>query len=303
MTIHLFILQSLVSAALYTTVKKGGAKEHQRISFSDLRAQVSFLSQLFRGEFIFPTEGLDYNLSKTLALLETDNVITVTRKPSSPESPNGEGEVEWVELSDTEREQGRENFDFYCFLIWPFIEAAWLGAISLIMLTPPSPTCSSAWLPLKNVQDRAQVLGKTLYHQGDLSYFEAVNKETLKNTYQRFEEEGRVLVAKSKDKNTPTTVRLADEWLPQRGSDGMVKAEGPLWVFAERISVSRREGKNRRDGATVQTRVLTLADKVGAELWEQGASAGSGDREAERAATKAKNRRGKTKLAFPTSRL
>jgi hypothetical protein len=45
-------------------------------------------------------------------------------------------------------------------------------------------------------------------------------------------------------------------------------AEGPLWRFAERISSSRREGKNRRDGATVQTRVLALVDFVGASLWE-----------------------------------
>jgi hypothetical protein len=42
-----------------------------------------------------------------------------------------------------------------------------------------------------------------------------------------------------------------------------------LWRFAERISASRREGKNRRDGATVQTRVLALADLVGEKLWDE----------------------------------
>jgi hypothetical protein len=301
MTIHLFILQSLVSTALYTSVKQGGSPSQQRISFASLRDQVSFLSQLFRGEFIFPTEGLDFNLSKTLALLETDNVVKVTRDPNNSEI------IEWVELSDQEREQGRENFDFYCFLIWPFIEAAWLGAISLLMLTPPvGVEAKESWLPLKNVQDVAQVLGKTLYHQGDLSYFEAVNKETLKNTYQRFEEEGMILVAKSKDRNTPATIRLADEWVPSRDAKGSVKAEGPLWTFAERISISRREGKNRRDGATVQTRVLSLADRVGTELWEERNTTGTKaarDKDAENAAAKAKKRRGKTKLAVAASRL
>ncbi|KAJ4301676.1 hypothetical protein N0V90_003769 [Kalmusia sp. IMI 367209] len=298
MTIHLFILHSLVSAALYTSVKQGGPPSQQRISFPALRDQVYFLSQLFRGEFIFPTEGLDHNLSKTLASLEADNVITVTRDASSPDK------IEYVELSTAERELGRENFDFYCFLIWPFIEAAWLGAISLLMLTPPSTHApASSWLPTKNVQDRAQLFGKTLYHQGDLSYFEAVNKETLKNTFQRFEEEGMILVAKSKEKNTPSTIRLADEWMPRRGEDGKMRAEGPLWVFAERISSSRREGKNRRDGATVQNRVLSLADRVGAELWEEGIE-GSRDKEAENAvAAKAKGRKGRTKLAVPLARL
>ncbi|CAN9223441.1 unnamed protein product [Alternaria alternata] len=216
MTIHLFILQSLVSAALYTHVKQGGGPEYQRMSYGDLRAQVHFLSQLFRGEFIFPTEGLDINLAKTLDGLEKDD-------------PDDVGTAR---------------------------------------LTLHTPTPKSSWLDLKKVQDRAQVLGKTLYHQGDLSYFEAVNKETLKNAYARFQEEGMILVTKPKGK-TPATIKLAEEWTPQRGSDGGIIADGPLWRFAERISASRREGKNRRDGATVQTRVLALADLVGEKLWDE----------------------------------
>jgi hypothetical protein len=273
MTIHLFILQSLVSAALYTKVKLGGGPEYQRISYADLHAQVYFLSQLFRGEFIFPTEGLDYNLRKTLAGLEADNVVTITRSPTT--DSNGAETIEWIELSNAERETGRENFDFYLFLIFPFIEAAWLGAMSLMMLTPPaSHTSNDAWLQLKAAQDRAQLFGKTLYHQGDLSYFEAVNKETLKNAYTRFEEEGMIIVTKPKDKS-PATIRLAVDWVPVRGAKGIV-AEGPLWRFAERISSSRREGKNRRDGATVQHRVLHLADVVGKVLWDEAVLEGRG---------------------------
>ena len=172
MTIHLFIEQSLVSAALYTHVKRGGGPEYQRMSYGDLRAQVSFLSQLFRGEFIFPTEGLDTNLAKTLAGLEKDGVIEITRLTTEA----GDEVIDYVQLSPTERAQGRENYDFYCFLIWPFIEASWLGAISLMMLTPPlsqatttenptatapSPPPPPSWLDAKKVQDRAQLLGKT----------------------------------------------------------------------------------------------------------------------------------------------
>ncbi len=47
-----------------------------------------------------------------------------------------------------------------------------------------------------------------------------------------------------------------------------MKAEGKLWEFCEKISQGRREGKNRRDGATVRTRVLGLADVVGRALWD-----------------------------------
>ena len=46
MTIHLFISEALVSAAMYTRVKQGGGPENQRMSFETLYDQVSFLSQV-----------------------------------------------------------------------------------------------------------------------------------------------------------------------------------------------------------------------------------------------------------------
>ncbi|KAI9821796.1 MAG: hypothetical protein M1827_002377 [Pycnora praestabilis] len=266
MTIHLFISEALVSAGMYIRVKQGGGPDNQRIAYSALADQVAFLSQLFRGEFIFPTEGFAVNLERTLQGLEADDIVKVTR--NTARSP-GRGEIKSVELSDAERCCGRENYDFYCFLIWPFIEASWLGAVSLMGLTPPNGTKGETWLNVKQTQDRAQLLGKTLYHQGDLSYFEAVNKETLKNAYQRFEEEGIILIIKSKDSRVPSKLRLAPEWQPSRHSlTGTIAAEGRLWDFTERIAQSRREGKNRRDGATVSTRVLALADRIGQALYQ-----------------------------------
>jgi hypothetical protein len=117
------------------------------------------------------------------------------------------------------------------------------------------------------ITDKNQ-LGKTLYHQGDLSYFEAVNKETLKNAYQRFEEEGIMLVTKSRGSKAPPKFRLAPDWVPRRYPEsGKIKAEGRLWDFIEMIAQSRREGKNRRDGATVSTRVLRLTEQLGENLF------------------------------------
>ncbi|KAB8069262.1 acyltransferase [Aspergillus leporis] len=265
MTIHLFITEALVSAAMYTKVKRGGGPSHQRISYTDLLSQVSFLSQLFRGEFIFPPEGLTTNLENTLQGLEKDDVITVSRDPS--------GTPTSIELSYAERRCGRENYDFYCFLIWPFIEASWLGSVSLLGLAPPINEQKDIWIDLKKAQDSAQMLGKTLYHQGDLSYFEAVNKETLKNSYQRFAEEGIILVRKGKESRAAPVMKLAPEWTPERDpSSGKLVARGRLWDFTELIAQSRREGKNRRDGATVSSRVLAMTDLVGRKLFEGAAS-------------------------------
>lgn len=120
------------------------------------------------------------------------------------------------------------------------------------------------------MQSYAQLLGKTLYHQGDLSYFEAVNKESLQKGYTRVEEEGVMIVARSKDSKVPARARLGESWSPARNAQGGLVLEGSkLWELCERISLSRREGKNRRDGATVKNRVLGLVELVGAQLWEK----------------------------------
>ncbi|KAK3074359.1 hypothetical protein LTR53_003288 [Teratosphaeriaceae sp. CCFEE 6253] len=268
MTIHLFVSQALVCAAVYTKVKLGGGPESQRISYGELKDYVHFLSQLFRGEFIYPAEGLQDTLDRTLQGLERDGVLVTFRNNIVS------NEIEYVELHPDERASGRENFDFYCFLIWPFIEASWLGVVSLFVLTPPSAYHDfDVRLDYKTVQDRAQLLGKTLYHQGDLSYFEAVNKEALKNSFVHLEEEGVISVTRSRDAKVAAKVRLDLEWMPSRDTEGRLRAEGKLWDLCERISQSRREGKNRRDGATVRTRVLNLADLVGQELFDDATSA------------------------------
>ena len=272
MTIHLFISEALVSAALYSQVKQGGAPDNQRMAFDELYQQVQFLSSIFRGEFIYPTAGLMNNLLATLSGLESDGVLNLTRDEF--------GKVSSIGLSQQERLSGRENFDFYCFLIWPFVESTWLGSVSLMGLTPPakdSNQTQEAWLDLVKVHDTAQLLGKTLYHQGDLSYFEAVNKETLKNAFQLFEEEGIISIRKgSKDKRIPASMRLAGDWMPERDSaDHQIIPRGRLWSFIDLIAKSRREGKNRRDGATVSSRVLSLADKLGQKLFHDATIAGS----------------------------
>lgn len=262
MCIHLFVSQALVCVAVYTKVKLGGGEESQRISMAELKDYVFFLSHLFRSEFIFPTTSLEENLNQTLRGLEADQVLQCFRNNVVS------NEIEYVELHPAERESGRENFDFYCFLIWPFVESAWLAAVSLFMLTLHRELPNfDGGISYAVFQDKAQVFGKTLYHQGDLSYFEAVNKEALKNAFTRNEEEGIISVVKSKDVKVPAKVRLDPGWMPARDEDGKLKPEGRLWELCESISKSRREGKNRRDGATVRTRVLNLVDLVGTELF------------------------------------
>jgi glycerol-3-phosphate O-acyltransferase len=151
MTIHLFISEALVSASMYTRIKMGGGPANQEITYTALRDQVLFLSSLFRGEFIFPSNGLAVNLEKTLAGLENDGVLELKR--------GIDGKITTVGLSNEERVAGRENYDFYCFLIWPFLEASWLAAISLMGLTPPpEQDKDDIWIEVTKAQNSAQLV-------------------------------------------------------------------------------------------------------------------------------------------------
>ena len=74
---------------------------------------------------------------------------------------------------------------------------------------------------------------------------------------------------RSKDSRIPPRLRLAPDWRPSRDpAAGNLIASGRLWDFTEKIASSRREGKNRRDGATVSTRVVKLTDELGRKLFE-----------------------------------
>ena len=101
---------------------------------------------------------------------------------------------------------------------------------------------------------------------------------------------------KSKDRKIPSTIRLAEGWTPERDpATGNIIPEGNLWSFIETIASSRREGKNRRDGATVSTRVLVLADKVGRQLFESAAAPGDAAVDAMRSPKKRRRQEMQTK--------
>jgi len=230
--------------------------------------QVTFLSQLTRGEFIFRTgQGLQHNFGEALQRLVRDDVLELTE---------AESQGRMIGLSQTERDTGREHFDFYCFLLWPFMDAAWLGAASLLCLVPP-PGSSIVLVDVKRMQGLAQKFGRTLYHQGDLSYFEAINTEAIKNAYSRFQEEGIIRVSGAGAKAVPT-MQIADDWMPQRDAEtNSLQASGRLWELIDRISQHRREGKGRRDTATVSTRVLQLANDLNISLFQEMAGVPSGE--------------------------
>lgn len=98
----------MLCAVLYTRVKAGGAAPSQRLKKADCLHELQFISRLLSNEFIYSPEGLEANAERTFQSLETDQVILT--------------EETLVGLNPQERALGRENFDFFCFLLWPFID-------------------------------------------------------------------------------------------------------------------------------------------------------------------------------------
>jgi 1-acyl-sn-glycerol-3-phosphate acyltransferase len=260
--IHLFISEAIISVALYTKVKQGGAALTQRISKAGLMERIVFLSKLLKGEFIFGSDGIDINTQKTLVDLVESRVLTRL-------------DDDTITLSDHERSIGRENYDFYCFLLWPFVETYWLMSISLFALASlyaqPSATHvvsddldpQVGWTQEGEFIKAVVLLGKTLYYQGDISYLESVNKETLKNALDRLVQMKLVLHVSPATEKERSMVALNPPYLPDRSADGSLLPSGELWSIVDRIGQFRREGKNRRDNATVSTRVLKLVDMMG----------------------------------------
>ncbi|TPX34175.1 glycerol-3-phosphate 1-O-acyltransferase [Synchytrium microbalum] len=307
--IHLFIGECILAAALYSSVKSDRAA--RVVIRPQLYEDSVFLSSLLKNEFVYGPQGFESNFDETVRELSDANVTSVVEVPPAHGSETMEMQKALM-LSEEERRIGRENFDFYCFLIWPFIETYWLAAISLFSLMPESPVQPSpsgndlapdAWVPETVFMNRVMFFGRTIYYEGDMSYFESVNKETLKNAFTRLTQMGLILTytgisppnsdnAASFKPNAKTVWwALAPEWcatglpapppLPVRvagkaqsktddngiNSDEAIsfkqwrafRPDGKLWDMCERIGSFRREGKNRRDTATVSNRVIRLA--------------------------------------------
>ncbi|GAA5851497.1 hypothetical protein JCM8547_001112 [Rhodosporidiobolus lusitaniae] len=258
--IHLFVEESLLCAVLYSRVKAGGAADSQRMKRIDALQELHFLSRLLSNEFVYSPEGLEANAARTIDSLAQDEVVAV------------EGVL--LGLAPNERQAGRNNFDFFCFLIWPFIETYWLAAVALFALTPtnppPCPDNSVAWVEEKAFLASVQLLAKTLFAQGDCSYMESVNQATLLNAFQRMVDAGILLTRRTRStkKSSVPLMALHPDWIPSRRPDGTIAAQGRLWDFVDRLSQFRREGKNRRDNKTVSTRVFAHCSAIAPQVVE-----------------------------------
>lgn len=286
---HIFVHEALVCAAIYTRVKLGGPTLMQCISYEDLYTNCSFISKVLRDEFVYETTPLETNIQRSVQQMLDDHVLELSQN-------DGQGTAtfeDWkagralLGISEQERRNGRETFDMYLFLIWPYVECYWLAAVTLLSLAPQArearavaplnaveqPYADSPngmehvrrvpWFLYKDLLPCTQKIGNTLYRQGELSYYEAINGATLANAFSRMEQMDMLLIRKTEEKKPARLVALHPDWVPHveyiqqlapheesayvpdlPEDQAMV---GRLVTYFNQLVAFRREGKDRRN--------------------------------------------------------
>lgn len=295
--IHLFVSDAIVSVALHSLIKRyQDGKVLPRVNIADLIVQVQFLSRLFSGEFVYGIDGIQTNLEHTLRGLERQGVI------ERSSDLNIEEGVGYVSVTLQEIDRDRQTLEFFCYLLWPFSDGYWLAALAMFSLVPTEAdyeerskylqtvpdsariTATSdpltLWVQEKELINQAQVLGKSLYHQGLINYYESVNKEMLKDALTQFVAEGILLARRSSTGRSPLLVAINPDWLPSRAvrkldafnrlntaldsssnvvQIGEITPAGKLYDFIEAISYGRRKVSQRN---ITDMRVIRMADSV-----------------------------------------
>lgn len=241
--IHLFASEAIVSVAIFTQLRRTGNRVMQT---RDVVNDVKFLSTLLSGEFVYQPEGFQTNLNESLHKLVHQGVITT-------ESLNSET----IELSFRELNAGCEYLDFYCFLLWPFIDGYWAASVGLLSL---SQVPIGASVPERQFYDTIQNLAKTLYFQGEITHYEAVNKEMLKAAYQHFEAQG--LVTRSA---ATKTIHINASWRAETSANGQM-ASGRLVKYSEDIALARNRPLRHGVTPALNQRVLHQASMVAKRL-------------------------------------
>lgn len=122
----LLVLASAAETNLFCAWYRSNTSSLISYRMSEVIRDVSFISKLLKNEFVYGTEGLEANIDSTISSLQQDGVILL--------------EDGYVGLSPAERARGRNNFDFYNFLIWPFIEGKIHFAYEICLYTNHSYT-------------------------------------------------------------------------------------------------------------------------------------------------------------------
>eukprot|EP00754_Rhynchopus_humris_P050569 Rhum_TRINITY_DN9031_c0_g1::Rhum_TRINITY_DN9031_c0_g1_i1::g.31253::m.31253 len=274
--VHLFVEQSLVAASLHSFMRNDPGRKF--ITRTELMERVAVLSNLVKAEFVFTGK------SKASPLSAADGGTSDGKKKDSNGLFEGETALETnfrlateclvargtiqfdpvdndkVLLFSTDPELWSPNFTFLCMLVWPFIESYWLclgGIIGIFCNKSEKNLRKRRALAHQLIKEESfvkqlQLFGLTLYHLGNLSFYESVSKESLRHALMQYTEMGAIQKREVED---VTKVRVA---YLELGSE--MKADvDKLYALEESIRVFRRSGLFQKSLEQYPEHLATLA--------------------------------------------
>jgi len=182
--LHLFLKESFILCALTSLINqtlnvKMSSLANNSVAVSDVIKEAQFLSELLRFEFIDTLEPMKVEeLERTLENLEKREIVTIKR------------ENNFIEINPYfNRKVGAENnntisisskVNFYCSLVWPFVDSYWVAAIVLNEQKPNGNSISSLIQQMQSVTE-------SLLTEGTLLHQESCSSDTLKNALMIFQ--------------------------------------------------------------------------------------------------------------------
>eukprot|EP01125_Pyxidicula_operculata_P008628 TRINITY_DN287_c4_g1_i2.p1 TRINITY_DN287_c4_g1~~TRINITY_DN287_c4_g1_i2.p1 ORF type:complete len:1267 (+),score=324.43 TRINITY_DN287_c4_g1_i2:27-3803(+) len=156
------------------------------VPFSRIIQEADFIHHLMHLEVIYkedPSEPEDH--ISTLNTLITQGVL-VTDQVSTPVGTEIIVKFNTLNNNAVTSPQARQISDFYCHMLWPFVESYFITSLLLLQLKPDG-------IPSNSLVGRCQWLANNLINQGKCFSSESASKETLSNSINFFLKHGVVV--------------------------------------------------------------------------------------------------------------
>lgn len=240
-TVHLFIQEAVTCVALVALAEPSFEK---RVAIGDICAKGRFLLLLLSEEFVYREEHGAPQLMETLIQLEAQNILRISGDE--------------VSISEKELENGMQLVDFYCYLLWPYVDGYWVVGLTLLIM-PPGDS-----IRVKDFLRLAQTIAHSLYKQGSLIHSEALNQQMLQFALAHFTSKG--LVIKRKTQTGEAEIALASKYVPEVSSAGVISVDSPLYRFTDEIHQLRNKPRSFESELAVTTNFVKLCQQLVSSL-------------------------------------
>jgi len=145
----------------YISETRDGDLDFKDVLENDVILETAFIHHLFHLEFIYKEDPeMEEDYQSTLKSLVGKGILNLTKR----------GNENVISLVP----QAKSQFEFFCGLLWPFIESYWITCLLIFQVKPDG-------VPITSILERCQWLADNLHKQGKCYSGESISKDTLQN--------------------------------------------------------------------------------------------------------------------------